>query len=229
MICSPISNQVVDVAVEKYPHLQGLTLADEVDSSHDAEIDILIGADYYWNFVKIGGKQSGPVALLTKLGWVLSGPVNTCCGAEPTCTTNLNATHVLQIDVIPVQREPDEDLKEQLKKLWDLETIGIRNDDKSVYDNFIEEVQFNGERYEAKLPFKEHHPLLPDNHAASVKRLGSLIRRLQDKTTLLQEYDKIIQEKIHSGIVEPVHPGSVVKAENVHYLPHREVVETPPK
>ena len=55
MICSPISNQVVDVAVEKYPHLQGLTLADEVDSSHDAEIDILIGADYYWNFVKTGG------------------------------------------------------------------------------------------------------------------------------------------------------------------------------
>ena len=50
MICRPISNQVLDVAVEQYPRLQGLTLADK-RSTPDAEVDILIGADYYWNFV----------------------------------------------------------------------------------------------------------------------------------------------------------------------------------
>ena len=42
----------------------------------------------------------------------------------------------------------------QLKKFWDLESIGIVGNENSVYDKFVEEVRFNGERYEAKLPFK---------------------------------------------------------------------------
>jgi hypothetical protein len=71
-------------------------------------------------------------------------------------------------------------MTEQLKKFWELESIGIRGDESSVYDKFVEEVRFNGERYEAKLPFKEHHPTIPDNHAVSVKRLGRLVHRLQD-------------------------------------------------
>ncbi len=39
--------------------------------------------------------------------------------------------------------------------IWDLKSIGIRGDESSVYDKFVGEVRFNGERYEAKLPFKE--------------------------------------------------------------------------
>ena len=39
-------------------------------------IDILIGSDYYWQLVtgSICRGTSGPVAVHTKLGWVLSGP-----------------------------------------------------------------------------------------------------------------------------------------------------------
>ena len=227
-ICSPISNHAVEVAVEKYAHLSGLDLADSSGPSDEAEIDILIGADFYWNFISNEsrrGDESGPVALLTRLGWVLSGPIDVKC-EEASSTTNLAATHVLRIDANPVQEELNSNMTEQLKKFWDLESVGIRDNETSVYDKFVEEIQFNGERYEAKLPFKEHHPTIPDNHAVSVKRLRRLVHRLQEQPALLTEYDSIIQDQVQKGIVEPVDPKVVAKAGSVHYLPHREVIRT---
>ena len=42
-----------------------------------AEVDILIGYDQYWNVVtgEVRKGTSGPTAINTILGWVLSGPV----------------------------------------------------------------------------------------------------------------------------------------------------------
>ena len=75
-ICSPISNQSIKVALEEYPHLCGLNLADSstLSGDNDVEVDILIGADYYWKFVTgtiKRGNKPGPVAVLTRLGWVV--------------------------------------------------------------------------------------------------------------------------------------------------------------
>ncbi len=162
VICSPISNQAVELAVKQYPHLSGLNLADNSSPSNDVDIDILIGADFYWNFVSNEsrrGEQPGPVALLTRLGWVLSGPIDNYC-EEVRSTTNFAATHVLWVDATTVQDVQNTNMTEQLKKCLDLESIGIRGDESSVYDKFAEEVRFNGERYEAKLPFKEHLEIL---------------------------------------------------------------------
>ena len=87
----------------------------------------------------------------------------------------------------------------------------------------MEEITFNGKHYEVKLPFREEHPSLPDNHTGSVKRLSSLISQLKTNPNLLQEYDNIIQDQIESGVVEPAN-DVLVPVGNVHYLPHREVV-----
>lgn len=65
-ICSPLSDQAVRVAVQNYPHLQGLELADVPNKPGEVEVDVLIGADYYWNFftgVARKGEKPGPVAL----------------------------------------------------------------------------------------------------------------------------------------------------------------------
>ena len=43
------------------------------------------------------GDPSGPVALETKLGWILSGPASDPAFTE-SCTVNLSATHVLKIE-----------------------------------------------------------------------------------------------------------------------------------
>ena len=55
-----------------------LRLADNSHGDEELNIDILIGADFYWHFVSgsvIRGPGSGPIALSTRLGYVLSRSV----------------------------------------------------------------------------------------------------------------------------------------------------------
>ena len=73
-ICSSVN---AEVRAENYKHLQGLELVDfDPNSNGDKTIDILIGADFYWEFVtgEVVQASNGPVAVSSKLGWLLSGP-----------------------------------------------------------------------------------------------------------------------------------------------------------
>ena len=65
------------VQVEKYPHLHGLQLADNYRGA-SKEIDVLIGSNYYWNVVSGGAVRGdhGPITVNSKLGWLLSGAVD---------------------------------------------------------------------------------------------------------------------------------------------------------
>lgn len=99
---------------------------------------------------------------------------------EQECTINLSSTHVLRVEteIHGTDHQHENDIKQQLAKFWDLETVGITNDEPTVYDKFVSEVKSNGERYEVCLPFKESHAELPDNFEPSKKRLSSLVHRL---------------------------------------------------
>ena len=97
---NPISNQSIDLHQRQYSHLQSLKLADKITHSSDLHIDLLIGADYYWSLVTgevvRGHSCSGPVALSTKIGYVLSGPVQATSYANDS-TVNLSETHVQRL------------------------------------------------------------------------------------------------------------------------------------
>ena len=51
VICVPISNQLIEFTQANYPHLQCLRLADNFNCDEEINIDILIGADFYWHFL----------------------------------------------------------------------------------------------------------------------------------------------------------------------------------
>ena len=76
LICEPLNCQPVSFSQENFEHLAGLNLADSSDGRSRLEIDILIGSDRYWELItgEIRQWSSGPVAIHTELGWVLSGP-----------------------------------------------------------------------------------------------------------------------------------------------------------
>ena len=98
VISSPIQGQCPRQAGRNYPHLTGLTLADDCEG--EADIVILVGADQYWNLVTGGliRGDSGPTAMHTKLGWDFSGPVNYQVPSS-SATVNLTSTtstHVLK-------------------------------------------------------------------------------------------------------------------------------------
>ena len=77
-----IRNEHIKAKKSEYPHLQGSWFPDVSQDSKILGVDLLIGADYLWSFQEgrtIRGEPNDPVAIETRLGWVLSGPLRGFC------------------------------------------------------------------------------------------------------------------------------------------------------
>lgn len=62
------------------PHLKGIQLAHPVTSDENFEILLLIGEDQYWDIVKdMVIRGQGPPAVESKLGYLISRPLQTNC------------------------------------------------------------------------------------------------------------------------------------------------------
>ena len=108
VISASISYQLIEITQANYPHLQCLRLADNSHGDEELNIDVLIGADFYWHFVRgsvIRGPGSGPTAFSTRLGYVLSGPVGIPVPEQGESTVHLTETHVLKISNSVIEEE----------------------------------------------------------------------------------------------------------------------------
>ena len=205
-LCSPLQNQDVNYARKNYPFIKDLFLAESARTSDgEMPIDILVGLDYYYSFITgrtRRGAAGGPVALESNLGWILCGPLNKQRGIKnPNVSNYLNSTHVMRLDTEIL--DDKNDLKIQLEKFWEIESLGI-NDTDNVYEKFREEIYFDGDRYVTNLPFKPHHEFLSDNFGVSRNRLFNLKKKLDKHPELLNEYNNIIVNYENEGIVERV-------------------------
>ena len=223
LICEPLSGQPVVCAAERYPHLSKLELANAVEDGDNLDVDVLIGSDHYWKVVsgRVIQAAHGPTALKTKFGWVLSGPAHGLSNGSH--GANLLITHTLRIDAA-LEQQSDSDLDASLKRLWDLEILGIKEDESSIYEKFTTSVQHHEGRYEVELPWKETHPTLPDNLDLSQARLRNLLLRLRKDQCILREYDSVIKNQLSSGIIEVVEKPLDGVIGRTHYLPHHAVI-----
>ena len=216
MICEPLASQPIAACAKGNQHLASLELADYSQSDQDLEVDILVGSDYYGDLV-MGGVSRGssdPTAIHTKLGWVLSGP--TCSREVDHCSMNLVTTHVLRIDT---QQNDSKSLDETLQSFWDLESLGIREPEKTMYE-FANTIAFQDGRYMVSLPWKEFHGPLPNNYQLSYNWLQGLLRRLKQTPSILREYDNIIRDQLDKGTVEPVRDRSHFEPTSLLAAPH---------
>ena len=94
-------------------------------------------------------------------------------------------------------------MNEKIDKCWDSDTIGITENETSVYDRFISDIKFENSRHSVSLPFKENRPILPDNYQLCLNCLRKLKERLKKTPHLLNEY-KIFDEYLKLGIIEEV-------------------------
>ena len=126
--------------------------------------------------------------------------------------------------VLRIQAEPSErQLEDQLHRFWDLETLGISQNEKSSIDTYVDNITRNKSgRYQVKLPFKEFHPTVSDNYEICEKRLKNKLNTLKKDPELLRKYDEIIQEQRNLGIIEEV--DDVGEIGRTSYLPHHPVV-----
>ena len=248
-ICAPVACQSIELAQATYEHLIELDLADKTDGCSSLHIDVLIGADFYWKFVTgqtVRG-ASGPVALDTVFGWVLSG----LCGdstANQVSTNLVYSSHVLRIEAqpVPIQTESVDDVSDKrdqkviecVSKFWEVEDLGVSDkpsgddvDDvevpnfEKISDEFKKGVTFdvNAKRYSTMLPKRCDLDILPDNYSLSVSRVLSTFKKLKANPEQLAEYDKIIRTQESRGQIERVDMKSS-QFTVCHYLPHRGVV-----
>ncbi len=175
----------------------------------------------YWMFVEdeiIRGKDvNGPVVLKTKLGYVVSGPVDVVSDEN-------SVSHVMRIEACS-ERELDP-LISDIKKFWAVESEGFETNEEPlvVRINIDTEIAFVDGRYQCKIPFKEEYPILPDNYLFAKSRLNSLLTRLKANPALAKEYNKVIQDQLEQGIVEKVDVSLPTEVGRVTYLPNQMVL-----
>ena len=166
--CDPLVSQPIATSIDKINSFKGLDFADYSNGKSSLQVDVLIGSDYYWELVtgSVCRSERGPTAIHTKLGWVLSGPTQATSPLQ--CSANLVTTHVLRVDA---QQDETVGLDEQLRSFWELESLGVQEKEKTLFDAFTTHVTFRDGRYHVYLPWKEFHEPLPDNYSLSAKRL----------------------------------------------------------
>ena len=168
-ICTPLPAQI---DLSDYPHLEDLELADPLDSESQVEpVDILIGSDMYWEIVNgdVIRENTGPIAVSSKFGWVISGPVK---GSH----VNVASVANLVINAPELNQSNHDPIISELRRFWETDSTGIIDDPKSEQDTpFLKKFSFDGERYKVGLPWKEVEiEPLPVDYNLSLNRLNSL-------------------------------------------------------
>lgn len=214
--------QIVPIDFEAQPYLRNVELAEpEIGQSKQVSVDVLIGSDYYYDF--IGSDQircsNGLVLVSSKLGFVTSGRIKGSSSGE-------TPLHLSTLFLSSPSTETSPSFS--IEKFWKLEDIGVKdhydkNDDDAALESFNQKVRFLGDRYEVGWPWKDEAPDLPSNYLLAFGRLKSLIRRLKG-TNLLSEYAAIIDKQLETGMVETVNPSDPPTGV-AHYIPHHGVLQ----
>lgn len=175
VICSPLGTHV---DLHSHPQLRGLKIAGR-SAACNKRIDILIGADCYYTLVlgEVLKGCSGSVAISSKLGWLLSGPV-ACFNDNFDDYTNVashlvidTSSHSMYTGPNTGDKQPEHssELVHALNEFWQHEKCGLHKHEKDLEienkksDPF--DITFNGTRYEVSLPWKcKNLDDLPDDY-----------------------------------------------------------------
>ncbi|XP_006825701.1 uncharacterized protein LOC102808861, partial [Saccoglossus kowalevskii] len=237
-ISSDLTNHISQ-EIHNMSHLKGLHFAHPVSDDEKLPIDILIGADQYWNYVgsQVISGMVGPTAVSSKFGYLLSGP----SGTTNTVDSNVRMLHVIStpdnyvtkntivtengreiVDNVDIQYTSRGD-DAKVQNVWDLELIGIKEspetDKRMSYESYKDtHLRVDQGKYVARLPWKEDHPPLPTNYSVTVNRTRNMIRRLTPD--VIKKYDDIIAEQRRRDFIEEVNEDDTSIG---HYLPHRAI------
>ena len=118
------------------------------------------------------GYGLAPVALGSKLGCLLIGPVT---NHNPSSLTTHIENNVLHIKTTNFEER-------KIDNFWKLDLLGIQEKELSVCEKVMEDMKFENNRYVVKLPLKENVLSVSDNYDVSLKRLSKSKNRLSEST-----------------------------------------------
>ena len=186
------------------PNLRGIDVS---NANVEGPIDILVGCDWYWKLVTgdIRNQYPGPVAMASKVGWLISGKTN-----EPPSTE-------VHSFLCQCKYEPfvytQNDLPEN-----DGDTVEAVPD--HTMEEFVSDTFHNGRRYVVKLPWRQGLYLQNNNYSMAAGRLRILVKRLQQQG-MLNAYQAVLSGYLEKGYIELVSDWSPQS----YYLPHHGVLK----
>lgn len=241
-----LSCLVLDTIAHSLPHMrintQGLNIPKHLKLAdpqfyEPAPIDILLGADIFWQIISSGhirlGKQQ-PTLQETELGWLVSGCTTNTDKHTNSCFFNNNNS-------------------DQLSRFWELDSLSNSQINDPSESDACEIIftqtttrQSDG-RFVVNIPFKKSPDCLGDSYYQAKKRFYSIENRMNSNHTYKQQYSNFITEYIqlgHMTLNKHLHKNTHIHSEHntsiihssanstntniqhspVYYLPHHGII-----
>ncbi|XP_050667255.1 uncharacterized protein LOC126966980 [Leptidea sinapis] len=203
-----LPNSVISTELINIPN--NIQLADPKYFS-PADIDILLGADVYWeivgsNIIKLGSNK--PVLQESKLEWLVGGPLAT--SQSISCKVHCNFS---------------QEIKDSLERFWNIDDLPQTKtyavEEQLCEDDFKKNVcRLPNGRFSVHMPLKEGpEKALGDSYYIAKKCLESLERKFIKQPSLKVKYKEFINEYADLG-----HLTKINRPEFGYFMPHHAVI-----
>ncbi|XP_072403265.1 uncharacterized protein [Diabrotica undecimpunctata] len=200
------------ISTDKLRIPENISLADS-EFNKPAPIDLLIGADIFWDLISIGQIKLGrslPILQKTKLGWLISGPIHT----KTNTYTSLHCSATNNLDT-------------QLSKFWEIEeypkTAFLSDEENYCEQHFKENVTQDADgRFIVTIPLKKSISELGDSRTAATNRFFTLEHKLLKNNDMRLKYHQFIKEYIDLGHMSLAEDQD---DKNGFFLPHHCVLK----
>ncbi|XP_055632633.1 uncharacterized protein LOC129773104 [Toxorhynchites rutilus septentrionalis] len=201
------------VSIEHWEIPRNLELADP-DFNRSCEVDIIIGAEHYYKFLKNGRINLGdklPSLIESDFGWVVSGMAD---------IDTSNPTVICSATTM-------ESLDEKLERFWLIEDVHSprpSRNNQQCEEFYQTSTTRNSEgRYIVRYPkHEEFQQMFGESKFSALRRFESLERKLEKNPDLRLQYNAFMQEYISLGHMQAVEE-TVDDARATYYLPHHPV------
>ncbi|GAB1860689.1 hypothetical protein CAJAP_01768 [Camponotus japonicus] len=184
-----------------------------------SDIDILIGAELFWQLLCIGRLKSSrahPTLQKTLFGWIVAGRIDN--DAYWACEREAGVFHVTITDA---------ELQNQLSKFWRIEenfrpADSYSSEERFCERHFVDNIRrdFEG-RVIVTLPIIEHKlKELGETRDTAMRRFHSLERRLNRDLNLKSQYVAFMREYLSLGHMKLIDETNDNKNLPICYLPH---------
>ncbi|XP_026746568.1 uncharacterized protein LOC113507843 [Trichoplusia ni] len=181
-----------------------------------SDIDILIGADVFWNLLQEGLLRlpGGPYLQNTHLGWIISGTFS----ANKCLKNNYTRNNMICCSL-------STSLDNQLRRFWEVEEVDGGKSASNIYtadDRLCEELftstttrDYDG-RFAVRMPLRESADSLGDSYELAKNRFLSLEKRLDRSPELKCMYSDFLKEYLTLGHMTRIDTFS----SPYYFLPH---------
>lgn len=190
-------------------------------------VDMIIGADLFWDLIgseKIRLGTGKPILQDTRLGWLVSGPINS--GHSPLESTII--CNFLQVESSTGASDMRfAETQSQLSRFWQLEEISHKDshyspEEKRCEEHFINNTtRLDNGRFCVRIPFKKDSKELGESISRAKQCFLSLERRNDKQPLLGKMYREFMSEYEQLGHMSEV---PLLSEQKTYFIPHHGVL-----